>query len=109
MAGDILAHPWNTAGPMELDYTDRAGARWTVIDYRNADVGGKRKRVPISNWRADGRAFIPAGREAQVRLHEFGLTAYRWADAKTLERQLEVARAVGSGTPADAWGHSASP
>ncbi len=40
-------------------YTDTDGQTWTVIDYRLENR--KKKRVPLGDRRAEGRAFVPDG------------------------------------------------
>lgn len=93
MPDDDRVHPWNTTGPMELDFTDRAGNRWTVIDFMVPGLpGSKKKRVPISNWRADGRAFVPVEHEAPIMIYVFDAAPNRYADPRCLEGQLQFAR-----------------
>lgn len=95
MAVDERLHPWNTTGPMELPFTDSAGRRWTVIDYMVPGLpGSKKKRVPISNWRAEGRAFVPVDRDGPVMLYAFDAAPNRYADTRTLEDQLHFAKPV---------------
>lgn len=85
----------DTITPMEptitgFPFVDAAGRAWLVVDYRI--VAWKKKRVPISDWRAEGRAFVPDGWEGPVMLHEFGRTPYRETDARTLEANLKFAK-----------------
>jgi hypothetical protein len=67
-------------------FTDSRGRRWTVIDYRV--VGGKKKRVELGSWRAEGRAFVPDGWAGAVMLHPFGYVACHDTEPRTLEGQL---------------------
>lgn len=74
----------------ELPFTDSLGRAWTVIDYR---VDGRtKKRVPIGDARADGRAFVPHGWDGPVMLRSFGLVEYRTTEPKILQGQLDHAK-----------------
>ena len=77
-------------------FTDAAGREWSVIDYRviPSPLGerGRKKRVPLVDRRAEGRAFLPIGRDGPVMLHRFGLTPYHDVAPRTLQQQLDVAK-----------------
>ncbi len=84
-------------------FTDVAGRAWEVIDYRIEPRPGQRpvkRRVPLGDWKAEGRAFVPVGREGPVLLHHFGYTAYREPTPKTLNSQLDSAKPA-TATPAE--------
>lgn len=72
-------------------FTDDAGQVWDVTDYVTT-ANFKKKRLPIGDFAADGRAFVPVGREGPVMIHRFGFTPYRDVDARTLRAQLELAK-----------------
>lgn len=71
-------------------FADSAGAAWEVIDF--VTVNGRKKRVPTGDHNADGRAFVPQGREAPVMVYRFGHVAYRTTEPKILEGQLRYAK-----------------
>jgi hypothetical protein len=79
---------------MSLAFTDASGQSWEVIDFK-AEIGRK-QRVPLCNWRAEARAFVPVGREGNVMIYAFGAAPARWSDARTLNDQLHFAKPVGS-------------
>jgi hypothetical protein len=89
--GSVSASP---GGERELPFADAAGRAWTVIDYR-VD-GRKKKRVPLGDRRADGRAFVPDGWTGPVMLRSFGLWDYHTTEPKILEGQLHFAKPVGA-------------
>jgi hypothetical protein len=71
-------------------FRDSADREWKIVDYRVVDF--KKKRVPLGDWRAEGRAFVPIDRDGPVMIHNFGYTPYRDTDNRTLQRQLDVAK-----------------
>ena len=77
-------------------FTDAAGRAWSVIDYKvipsPQGEHGKKRRVPLGDWNAEGRAFVPIGREEPVLLYRFGLTPYRDLTPRTLQQQLDLAK-----------------
>lgn len=62
-------------------FTDSSGRRWLVYDFRVVD--GKRRRVPLCDWRSEGRAFV-AEDNGEVRIYAFGYAAYRSLEPKLL-------------------------
>jgi hypothetical protein len=94
-------HPWNTSGPMEIPFTDSAGNRWTVIDFYVPGLpGSTKKRVPISNYRAEARAFIPVDREGPIMIYAFDFVAQRGVDVRNLESCLRYAKPLNA-TPGE--------
>ncbi len=85
-------------------FTDAAGVAWEVIDYKviRSPQGerGKKKRLPLGDWSAEGRAFVPIGRKELVMLHHFGYTPYRDLTPKILQNQLASAK-PSTATPAE--------
>ncbi len=69
-------------------FVDATGRTWQVIDYKVVD--GKKKRVAIGSWTAEGRAFVPDGWEGTVRLFPFGHVAYRFVESKVLEERVSA-------------------
>ncbi len=68
-------------------YTDALGRAWHVYDVRS--VEGRRRAVPIGDWRSEARAFVPVNRVAPILVYSFGPVAYRDdLRAKFLEDQL---------------------
>lgn len=65
-------------------FTDDAGHEWDVIDFKFAGDFKRKKRLPVGDRGADGRAFVPIGRDGPVMLHEFGTIAYRDLKPRTL-------------------------
>jgi hypothetical protein len=78
----------------ELSFDDADGRAWTVIDYR-VD-GRKKKRVPIGDARAGGRAFVPDGWSGEVMLYAFGAVAYHTTEPRILADQLRFAKPAGA-------------
>jgi hypothetical protein len=78
-------------------FTVSKGRRWTEIDY--GVVGGKKKRVELGSWTAEGRAFVPDGWTGVVMLHPFGHVAYHDTEPRTLEGRLDFAKPVGASVP----------
>ena len=74
-----------------LPYTDAAGRGWRVYDFRL--VGGRRRAVPVGDWRSEARAFVPVDGCGPVLVYSFGPVAYR-ADLlpRLLEDQLRFAK-----------------
>jgi hypothetical protein len=75
-------------------WTDAHGDAWEILDYRFEK--GKRRRVALSNWEAEGRAFVPHARDGTIMLFEFGRIAYRDTADRTLAQQLAHALPVGA-------------
>ena len=73
-------------------WTDPSGLDWEIIDWQIK--AGKRKRVTLGDWSAEGRAFVPYNREGQVLLFDFGRIAYRDAADRTLRDQHAHAKPV---------------
>ncbi len=74
-----------------MKFTDAAGRRWTIQDYRV--VGKAKKPVPFGDYRSEGRAFIPDGWDGPVMIHRWGYVEYREETApKFLEGQLQAAK-----------------
>jgi hypothetical protein len=76
----------------ETSLTDALGRSWIVLDFRVVD--GAKRRLPLGDFRAEGRAFQPDGWEGPVMLHKFGYTPYRDTMRKTLLGQLDIAKAA---------------
>lgn len=77
---------------MDFMFTDAAGFSWSVVDFDQHLLTGKKKRRPLGAWDANGRAFVPIGRKAPVMLYEFGRVAYHDTEARTLAAQLAAAK-----------------
>ena len=73
-------------------FLDAAGQPWEVIDFKTDVLRGKKRRVLIGDWEADGRAFVPIGRTEDVRCFEFGKVAYRDTAPRTLAEQFRLAK-----------------
>ena len=71
-------------------FVDSEGRRWGVVDFRVA--GDRKMRVPIGDWRAEARAFIPDDADAPVIHYRFGLVVYRTTAPKILADQLRFAK-----------------
>jgi hypothetical protein len=83
---------------MEHIFHDAAGRAWSVIDYKV--VNGKKKRVALGSWTADGRAFVPSGWDRPVMLRQFISAEYHTTEPKILQGQLNLAKAS-TATPAE--------
>lgn len=48
-------------------FTDAAGRGWHVYDYKIVNSGPleKKRAVPIGDWSAEYRAFVPVNREGR--------------------------------------------
>jgi hypothetical protein len=75
-------------------WSDADGRAWEVVDYHFA--GGKRKKIELGHWSAEGRAFVPHQRAGTVLLFEFSRVAYRDTAPRTLAAQFAMAKPVGS-------------
>lgn len=77
-------------------FTDVAGRSWHVFDYRVIGNGpdAKKRALPIGDWRAEARAFVPVNRDGPVLVYTFGPVAYRDSppQAKMLENELQFAK-----------------
>ncbi len=75
-----------------------------MIDYRVVPSPqgqrGKKKRLPLGDWSAEGRAFAPIDSEGPVMLHHFGYTPDRELTPKILQNQLANAK-PSTATPAE--------
>lgn len=60
-------------------FTDAAGRKWHVFDYRVVASGpdAKKRAVPIGHWSSEARAFVPVNREGPILIYSFGAVAYR--------------------------------
>jgi hypothetical protein len=74
-----------------LEWTDAAGRSWHVYDFRT--VQGKRRGVPIGDWRAEARAYVPVN-GGQVLVANFGPVAYHDAENRFLEDYLRWAKPI---------------
>jgi hypothetical protein len=70
-------------------FTDRAGRVWHVYDFRI--LQGRRRAVPIGDWRAEARAFVAVD-DGTVLVKAFGPVSYRETEGRFLEGQLRFAR-----------------
>jgi hypothetical protein len=53
---------------------------------------GKKKRLPLGDWKAEGRAFVPVDRDGFAMLHRLGLTPYHDVGTRTLQQQLDLSK-----------------
>jgi hypothetical protein len=74
-------------------WTDARGRAWHVYDFRT--VQGKRRGVPIGDWRAEGRAYVPAT-GGQILVANFGPVAYHDPEPRFLEDYLRWAKPLGA-------------
>jgi len=85
-------------------FTDSVGRAWSVIDYgvipSPQGERGEKKRVPLGDWSAEGRAFVPIGPDGPTMLHRFGLTPYHDVTPRILQQQLDLAK-PSTATPAE--------
>jgi hypothetical protein len=79
-------------------FTDAQGRAWHVYDFKVVNSGplAKKRAVPIGDWSAEARAFVPVSRVGPVLIHNFGLTPYRGTTARTLEQQLHFSKPLGA-------------
>ena len=56
-------------------FTDGSGRRWHVFDFHS--VAGRRRAVPIGDWRSEARAFVPVDGVGPVLVYAFTAVAYR--------------------------------
>jgi hypothetical protein len=85
-----------TKAPPHL-FVDTDGRRWTVYDFHV--VRDRRRRVPIGDYRAEGRAFVPDGWTGDVLIYRFGAMVYRTTEPKILAGQLSYAKPLQPGAP----------
>jgi hypothetical protein len=74
-------------------WTDSHGRAWHVYDFRT--IQGKRRGVPIGDWRAESRAYVAANGE-QVLVANFGPVASHEPEARFLEDYLRWAKPIGA-------------
>jgi hypothetical protein len=75
-----------------MDWVDAAGLEWQIIDWRMEALREVRTRVPLGDPSADGRLFVPQGRDGPPRLYLFNRSSYHDTADRVLRDQLRFAR-----------------
>ena len=75
-------------------WTDSRGREWHLYDWRS--VEGRKRGLPMGDWRAEARAFVPAN-GGLVLMYHFGPVSYHEPlTDRLIEDQLRFAKPVGS-------------
>jgi len=72
-------------------FTDSIGRTWHVYDYHV--VRGRRRALPINDYRAERRAFVPVA-GGTVLIYEFLPVSYHSTEPKLVHDQLRIAKAI---------------
>jgi hypothetical protein len=72
-------------------FTDSSGRTWHVYDYRV--VRGRRKALPINDYRAERRGFVPVA-GGTVLIYEFLPVSYHSPQQKLVQDQLRIAKPI---------------